>query len=50
MRGLVNDVSSPPAIQALRPMVNEIIERYLWQVNLDRLDVIQHFSCSSRLK
>ncbi|KUI01712.1 cytochrome P450 [Mycobacterium sp. IS-3022] len=44
MRSLVNKVFTPRAIQALKPMVTETIERYLSRVDRDRFDVVQDFS------
>lgn len=44
MRSLVNKVFTPRAIQALKPMVTETIERHLSKANRDRFDVVQDFS------
>ncbi|MCV7299309.1 cytochrome P450 [Mycobacterium barrassiae] len=44
MRSLVNKVFTPRAIQALRPMVTETIDRYFSRVNPQRFDVVQDFS------
>ncbi|KUH80215.1 MULTISPECIES: cytochrome P450 [unclassified Mycobacterium] len=44
MRSLVNKVFTPRAIQALKPMVSETIERYLSRVDPDRFDVVKDFS------
>lgn len=44
MRSLVNKVFTPRAIEALRPMVTETIDRYLSQVDRDSFDVVQDFS------
>lgn len=44
MRSLVNKVFTPRAIEALRPMVTETIDRYLSQVDRDAFDVVQDFS------
>jgi cytochrome P450 len=44
MRSLVNKVFTPRAIEALRPMVTETIDRYLAKVDRTRFDVVQDFS------
>lgn len=44
MRSLVNKVFTPRAIEALRPMATETIDRYLSQVNPDAFDVVGDFS------
>ncbi|MGE2733008.1 cytochrome P450 [Mycolicibacterium vaccae] len=44
MRSLVNKVFTPRAIEALRPMATETIDRYLSQVDPDNFDVVQEFS------
>lgn len=44
MRKLVNKAFTPRAVAALRPMVTEVIERFLSAVNPDQFDVVQHFS------
>ena len=44
MRSLVNKVFTPRAIEALRPMVTETIDRYLSQVDRDAFDVVRDFS------
>ena len=44
MRSLVNKVFTPRAIEALRPMVTETIDRYLSRVESDRFDVVRDFS------
>ncbi|UXA16605.1 cytochrome P450 [Mycobacterium sp. SMC-4] len=44
MRSLVNKVFTPRAIEALRPMVTETIDRYLSRVDPDGFDVVQDFS------
>ncbi|MCV7056939.1 cytochrome P450 [Mycolicibacterium gilvum] len=44
MRSLVNKVFTPRAIEALRPMVTDTIDRYLSQVSKDGFDVVQDFS------
>jgi cytochrome P450 len=44
MRSLVNKVFTPRAIEALRPMVTETIDRYISRADLDRFDVVQDLS------
>lgn len=44
MRSLVNKVFTPRAIEALRPMVAETIDRYLSPNDGERFDVVQDFS------
>ena len=44
MRSLVNKVFTPRAIEALRPMVTETIDRYLSANDGDQFDVVQDFS------
>jgi hypothetical protein len=44
MRSLVNKVFTPRAIEAMRPMVTETIDRYLAKVDRSRFDVVQDFS------
>jgi cytochrome P450 len=44
MRSLVNKVFTPRAIEALRPMVTETIDRYISRADHDRFDVVQDFS------
>jgi cytochrome P450 len=44
MRSLVNKVFTPRAIEAMRPMVTETIDRYISRVDHDRFDVVQDFS------
>ncbi|MDG4668495.1 cytochrome P450 [Mycobacterium sp. 236(2023)] len=44
MRSLVNKVFTPRAIEALRPMVTETIDRYLSQNTSDAFDVVKDFS------
>lgn len=44
MRGLVNKVFTPRAIEAMRPMVTETIDRYISGADPDRFDVVQDFS------
>ncbi|OBK12667.1 cytochrome P450 [Mycobacterium asiaticum] len=44
MRGLLNKVFTPRAIQALRPLVSEVVEKYLSAVNPDGFDFVQDFS------
>ena len=44
MRSLVNKVFTPRAIEAMRPMVTETIDRYLAKVDRERFDVVQDFS------
>jgi cytochrome P450 len=44
MRSLVNKVFTPRAIEAMRPMVTETIDRYLAKVDRTRFDVVQDFS------
>ena len=44
MRSLVNKVFTPRAIEALRPMVTETIDRYISRAKPERFDVVQDFS------
>ena len=44
MRSLVNKVFTPRAIEAMKPMVTETIDRYLTKVDPERFDVVQDFS------
>lgn len=44
MRSLVNKVFTPRAIEALRPMVTETIDRYLSRIDSDLFDVVRDFS------
>jgi cytochrome P450 len=44
MRSLVNKVFTPRAIAALKPMVAEVIERFISGVNREQFDVVQDFS------
>ena len=44
MRSLVNKVFTPRAIEAMRPMVTETIDRYLAKADPDEFDVVQDFS------
>ncbi|MGE2692444.1 cytochrome P450 [Mycolicibacterium pulveris] len=44
MRSLVNKVFTPRAIEAMRPMVTETIERHLSRVDPDQFDVVADFS------
>ena len=44
MRSLVNKVFTPRAIEAMRPMVTETIDRYISRADSDRFDVVQDFS------
>jgi cytochrome P450 len=44
MRSLVNKVFTPRAIEALRPMVTETIDRYISRAGRDRFDVVKDFS------
>ena len=44
MRSLVNKVFTPRAIEAMRPMVTETIDRYISRADPDRFDVVQDFS------
>jgi cytochrome P450 len=44
MRSLVNKVFTPRAIEALRPMVAETVDRYLSQNKSDQFDVVRDFS------
>ena len=44
MRSLVNKVFTPRAIEAMRPMVTETIDRYLAKADPERFDVVQDFS------
>ena len=44
MRSLVNKVFTPRAIEAMRPMVTETIDRYLAKVDPVNFDVVQDFS------
>jgi cytochrome P450 len=44
MRGLLNKVFTPRAIQAFRPLVTESIDKHLSAVNPDGFDFVQDFS------
>jgi cytochrome P450 len=44
MRSLVNKVFTPRAIEAMKPMVTETIDRFISQADPDRFDVVQDFS------
>jgi cytochrome P450 len=44
MRSLVNKVFTPRAIEALRPMVTETIDRYITKADAARFDVVGEFS------
>jgi cytochrome P450 len=44
MRSLVNKVFTPRAIEAMRPMVTETIDRYIAKADPDRFDVVGDFS------
>jgi cytochrome P450 len=44
MRSLVNKVFTPRAIENMRPMVTETIDRYMPATGADRLDVVQEFA------
>ncbi|MGN6453221.1 MAG: cytochrome P450 [Steroidobacteraceae bacterium] len=44
MRSLVNKVFTPRAIEAMRPMVTETIDRYISTANPEHFDVVQDFS------
>ncbi len=44
MRSLVNKVFTPRAIEAMRPMVTETIDRYISRADPHRFDVVQDFS------
>jgi cytochrome P450 len=44
MRSLVNKVFTPRAIEAMRPMVTETIDRYISTADHHRFDVVQDFS------
>ena len=44
MRSLVNKVFTPRAIEAMRAMVTETIDRYISTVDPDRFDVVHDFS------
>lgn len=44
MRGLLNKVFTPRAIQALRPLVTQVVDRYLSRVDPDGFDFVQDFS------
>ena len=44
MRSLVNKVFTPRAIEAMRPMVTETIDRYISRADHHRFDVVQDFS------
>jgi cytochrome P450 len=44
MRSLVNKVFTPRAIEAMRPMVTETIDRYIVKANPERFDVVGDFS------
>jgi len=44
MRSLVNKVFTPRAIEAMKPMVTEAIDRYIAKANPKRFDVVGDFS------
>ncbi len=44
MRSLVNKVFTPRAIEAMKPMVTETIDRFISQADPDHFDVVQDFS------
>jgi cytochrome P450 len=44
MRSLVNKVFTPRAIEAMKPMVTETIDRYISAADPERYDVVQDFS------
>lgn len=44
MRGLLNKVFTPRAIQALRPLVTQVVDKYLSRVDPDGFDFVQDFS------
>jgi cytochrome P450 len=44
MRGLLNKVFTPRAIEALRPLVTEVVHKHLAAVNPDGFDFVQDFS------
>ncbi|CAM3029730.1 cytochrome P450 [Mycobacterium intermedium] len=44
MRGLLNKVFTPRAIQALRPLVTESVDKFLAAANPDGFDFVQDFS------
>ena len=44
MRGLLNKVFTPRAIQAFRPLVTQSIDKHLAAVNRDGFDFVQDFS------
>jgi cytochrome P450 len=44
MRSLVNKVFTPRAIEAMKPMVTETIDRYIAKANPKRFDVVGDFS------
>jgi cytochrome P450 len=44
MRGLLNKVFTPRAIQALRPLVAQLVDKHLSAVNPDGFDFVQDFS------
>jgi cytochrome P450 len=44
MRSLVNKVFTPRAIEAMRPMVTETIDRHISKPDPDRFDVVQDFA------
>jgi cytochrome P450 len=44
MRSLVNKVFTPRAIEAMKPMVTETIERYIAKADPDHFDVVGDFS------
>jgi cytochrome P450 len=44
MRSLVNKVFTPRAIEAMKPMVTETIDRYIAKASPDRFDVVQDFA------
>jgi len=44
MRGLVNKVFTPRAIQSQEPLIREKITRYLAQANTNNFDVVEDFS------
>lgn len=44
MRGLLNKVFTPRAIEALRPLVTQVVDKYLAAVDPDGFDFVQDFS------
>ena len=44
MRSLVNKVFTPRAIEAMRPMVTETIDRFISKADSNRFDVVEDFS------